>query len=262
MPVAMKESSARRAAENGWPAYIPAFTPPNIGGTEPFTHVKKYFDAYHALLMGAGHSEDTVAAALDWTTHTYQCVHIAESDEQAREELEVILRAYQDAVEREAEFNARAESNAANKKSDRAVGRLDRHLVPLWFARNGDRTPRSVRRTRHWQHPVRHHHRPAHRTAPAPGQPDARPSLAKGHAGVRGNHSQSGRSPTINSANRFPWKHTILLDWPEEPSDPLDKVGIRAGRGTQHRHWTIRLKTLNSASNFVQGARKGAIGEG
>lgn len=56
MPVAMKESSARRAAENGWPAYIPAFTPPNIGGTEPFTHVKKYFDAYHALLMGAGHT--------------------------------------------------------------------------------------------------------------------------------------------------------------------------------------------------------------
>lgn len=132
MPVAMKESSARRAAENGWPAYIPAFTPPNIGGTEPFTHVKKYFDAYHALLMGAGHSDDTVAAALDWTTHTYQCVHIADSDDQAREELDVILRAYQDAVEREAEFNARAERDAANRKSDRTPNALSDDWIGTW----------------------------------------------------------------------------------------------------------------------------------
>lgn len=34
MPVAMKEASARRAAVNAWPAFIPAFTPPKIGGLQ------------------------------------------------------------------------------------------------------------------------------------------------------------------------------------------------------------------------------------
>jgi alkanesulfonate monooxygenase SsuD/methylene tetrahydromethanopterin reductase-like flavin-dependent oxidoreductase (luciferase family) len=132
MPVAMKEASARRAAVNAWPAFIPAFTPPNIGGTEPFTHVKKYFDAYHAMLTSSGHSDAAVAAALDWTTHTYQCVHVAESDDQAREELEVILRAYQEAVEREAEFNARAESDSANTKTDRTPNALSEDWIGTW----------------------------------------------------------------------------------------------------------------------------------
>jgi len=132
MPVALKETSARRAAEHAWPAFIPAFTPPKIGGTEPFVHVKKHFDAYHALLTGAGHTPEAVAAALDWTTHTYQCVHVAESDDQAREELEVILRAYQAAVEREAEFNARAESDAENKKTDRTPNALSDDWIGTW----------------------------------------------------------------------------------------------------------------------------------
>lgn len=132
MPVAMKETSARRAAKHGWPAFIPAFTPPNIGGTEPFVHVKKYFDAYHGMLTAAGHSDQTVASALDWTTHTYQCVHVAESDDQAREELEVILRAYQAAVEREAEFNARAESTDANRKTDRTPNALTEDWIGTW----------------------------------------------------------------------------------------------------------------------------------
>ena len=64
MPVAMKETSARRAAENAWPAFIPAFTPPQIGGTEPMKHVAKYFGAYRAMLDEAGHSADAIARAL------------------------------------------------------------------------------------------------------------------------------------------------------------------------------------------------------
>ena len=132
MPVAMKEASARRAAVNGWPAYIPAFTPPQIGGTEPFKHVKKYFDVYRAMLDEAGHDSAAIASALDWTTHTYQVVHVAESDDQARAELEVILRAYQDAVEREAEFNARAESDSANKKTDRTPNALTDDWIGTW----------------------------------------------------------------------------------------------------------------------------------
>lgn len=132
MPVAMKEASARRAAENGWPAFIPAFTPPKIGGTEPFTHVKKYFDTYRGLLEGAGHSEAVVADALSWSTHTYQLVHLADSDEQARDEMMVILRAYQDAIEREAAFNARAESDSANTKTDRTPNALTEDWIGTW----------------------------------------------------------------------------------------------------------------------------------
>ncbi|MCH7629511.1 MAG: LLM class flavin-dependent oxidoreductase [Proteobacteria bacterium] len=132
MPVAMKEASARRAAVNGWPAFIPAFTPPKIGGTEPFVHVKKYFDIYKGMLLEAGHGDAVVKDALSWSTHTYQAVHVAETDEQAREELEVILKAYQAAVEREAEFNARAESNEANTKTDRTPNALTEDWIGTW----------------------------------------------------------------------------------------------------------------------------------
>lgn len=132
MPVALKESSSRRAAEHGWPAFIPAFTPPHIGGTEPFLHVRKWFEIYKGFLTQAGHSAAVVASALDWTTHTYQVVHVAETDEQAREELEVILRAYQDAIEREAEFNARAESDDANRKTDRTPNALTDDWIGTW----------------------------------------------------------------------------------------------------------------------------------
>ncbi len=132
MPVAMKEASARRAAENGWPAFIPAFTPPQIGGTEPMKHVAKYFGVYRQMLDEAGHSQEAIARALDWTTHTYQVVHVAETDEQAREELEIILRSYQDAIEREAAFNARAESDSANKKTDRTPNALTEDWIGTW----------------------------------------------------------------------------------------------------------------------------------
>jgi alkanesulfonate monooxygenase SsuD/methylene tetrahydromethanopterin reductase-like flavin-dependent oxidoreductase (luciferase family) len=132
MPVALRETSARRAAVNGWPAFIPAFTPPQIFGTEPYVHVKKWFDIYKGMLREAGHDAATVADALGWTTHTYQCVHLAETDEQAREELEVILKGYQDAVDRENAFNARAEADSANRKSDKNVSALDPGWIGTW----------------------------------------------------------------------------------------------------------------------------------
>ena len=132
MPVAMKESSARRAAVNGWPAFIPAFTPPRIGGTEPFSHVEKFFNIYKAMLLEAGHDDARVAEALSWTTHTYQAVHVAESDEQAREELMAILRPYQEALEREAAFYARAEDGSANTKTDRTPNALTDDWIGTW----------------------------------------------------------------------------------------------------------------------------------
>lgn len=132
MPVAMKEASARRAAENGWPAFIPAFTPPNIGGLEPLTHVKKYFEAYKAMLLAAGHEQAVIDDALSWTTHTYQCVHIAETDARARAELEEILTDYQAAVDREKAFNDRAEESAANKKTDQTPQALTEDWIATW----------------------------------------------------------------------------------------------------------------------------------
>ncbi|MEA1672046.1 LLM class flavin-dependent oxidoreductase [Nitrospirillum sp. BR 11163] len=132
MPVAMKETSARRAAEHGWPAFIPAFTPPRIGGTEPMVHVRKYFTAYRDMLMAAGHAPEVVAHALSWSTHTYQCVHVAETDAQARRELEDILTVYQEAVDREAAFNAKAEATEANKKTDRTPNALTEDWIGTW----------------------------------------------------------------------------------------------------------------------------------
>jgi alkanesulfonate monooxygenase SsuD/methylene tetrahydromethanopterin reductase-like flavin-dependent oxidoreductase (luciferase family) len=132
MPVAMKESSTTRAAVNGWPAFIPAFTPPQIGGLEPLKHVKKYFSSYHEQLLAAGHPDETIADALSWTTHSYQCVHLAETDEQAHKEVLEILSGYQEAIDREAEFNAKAESDDANKKTDRTGGALTEEWMATW----------------------------------------------------------------------------------------------------------------------------------
>ncbi|MFG1599535.1 hypothetical protein [Klebsiella quasipneumoniae] len=42
---------------------------------------------------------------LSWTTHTWQCVHIAPTDEQAREEMLQIMGWYQQAIDREYEYN-------------------------------------------------------------------------------------------------------------------------------------------------------------
>jgi alkanesulfonate monooxygenase SsuD/methylene tetrahydromethanopterin reductase-like flavin-dependent oxidoreductase (luciferase family) len=132
MPVAMKDTSIARAAVNGWPAFIPAFTPPQIGGTDPLSHVKKYFGSYKEQLLAANHTDETVADALSWTTHSYQCVHLAPTDEQAHEEVLEILNSYQEAIDREAAFNAKAESDAANKKTDRTGHALSEEWMATW----------------------------------------------------------------------------------------------------------------------------------
>jgi alkanesulfonate monooxygenase SsuD/methylene tetrahydromethanopterin reductase-like flavin-dependent oxidoreductase (luciferase family) len=132
MPVAMREASVQRAAENGWPAFIPAFTPPKIGGTEPLKHVTKYFTAYREKLEAAGHPDAVVADALSWTTHTYQCAHVAPTDAQAREELEIILTEYQQAIDREGMFGEKAEQNEANRKTDDTPMALTEDWIGTW----------------------------------------------------------------------------------------------------------------------------------
>jgi alkanesulfonate monooxygenase SsuD/methylene tetrahydromethanopterin reductase-like flavin-dependent oxidoreductase (luciferase family) len=107
--VAMRDSSIERVAKNAWPAFIPAFTPPQLGSLEPFVHFTKWFTKYRNALNSYGHSEQAIQDALSWTTHTYQCVHIAKTDEQAQAELMEILTVYDAAIRREYTYNKRAE---------------------------------------------------------------------------------------------------------------------------------------------------------
>ncbi len=109
MSVAMRPSSVERAATKAQPAFIPAFTPPALDDGEPMKHLRAYFTAYRDALEAAGHPEGKVARALEWTTHTYQHVHVAETDEQAEEEFGVLMEQYQGAIEREHEANLEAE---------------------------------------------------------------------------------------------------------------------------------------------------------
>ncbi|MFQ1002445.1 LLM class flavin-dependent oxidoreductase [Modestobacter sp. SSW1-42] len=108
MSVALRPSSVQRAAEKAQPAFIPAFTPPGFDG-DPMPHLRRYFAAYRDALEAAGHPEEKVAHALEWTTHTYQHVHVAETDEQAEEEFQQLMAEYQEAIDHEYEANKAAE---------------------------------------------------------------------------------------------------------------------------------------------------------
>lgn len=110
MSVASRPSSVERAAKKAQPAFILAFTPPVIDSGNAYEEVKKNFSNYRNALEAAGHSPEAIRSALEWTTHSYQHVHIAETDEQAEAELEIILEQYQQAVEREHAANKAAES--------------------------------------------------------------------------------------------------------------------------------------------------------
>jgi alkanesulfonate monooxygenase SsuD/methylene tetrahydromethanopterin reductase-like flavin-dependent oxidoreductase (luciferase family) len=108
MSVAMRPESVQRAAAKAQPAFILAFTPPVMDG-EPLTHVRRNFTAYRDALEAAGHPQEAVDRALEWTTHTYQHVHVAETDEQAHEELQLLMEQYQEKVEAEHAANLAAE---------------------------------------------------------------------------------------------------------------------------------------------------------
>lgn len=109
MSVALKDASIQRAAQRGWPAFILSFTPPQLAVMDPYDHSARHFARYVEALNSYGHSETQIAEALEWTTHSYQCVHVAPTDAQAREELLWILEKYQAAIEREHIFNKQAE---------------------------------------------------------------------------------------------------------------------------------------------------------
>ncbi|MEW2445709.1 LLM class flavin-dependent oxidoreductase [Micromonospora marina] len=110
MYVAHRPESVERAARQAAPVFVPGFTPPAFAGGDPYPHVAKYLARYLDALRAAGHDDGTVARCLDWTTHTYQFVHVAETDEQADAELKLLLGQYQEAVTREHAANRGAEA--------------------------------------------------------------------------------------------------------------------------------------------------------
>lgn len=109
MSVALRPSSIERAATKAQPAFIHAFTPPDIGPLDPFEHFSRHFTAYRSALEAAGHPDEVVRDCLSWTTRTYQFVHVADTDEQAHEELEYLLGRYQECIDREYVANKAAE---------------------------------------------------------------------------------------------------------------------------------------------------------
>ncbi|MEV0597801.1 LLM class flavin-dependent oxidoreductase [Streptomyces sp. NPDC050315] len=133
MSVAMREASTARAAKYGWPAFIPAFVPPIPASGEPSAAFQKYLDAYRSAMASSGHPQEVIDDCMSWTTHSYQCVHVAETDEQAREELEVILAAYQEAIDREYAYNKRAEEiSGVDLTAAQAPNALSEEWIRTW----------------------------------------------------------------------------------------------------------------------------------
>ncbi|MFJ9130303.1 LLM class flavin-dependent oxidoreductase [Streptomyces sp. NPDC102340] len=133
MSVAMRPASTERAAKYGWPAFIPAFVPPIPASGEPSAAFEKYLDAYRSAITTSGHPQDVIDDCLSWTTHSYQCVHVAETDEQAREELEFILRGYQEAIDREYAYNKRAEGiSGVDLSNAQAPNALSEEWIRTW----------------------------------------------------------------------------------------------------------------------------------
>ncbi|NAZ84320.1 LLM class flavin-dependent oxidoreductase [Kineococcus sp. R8] len=109
MSVAARPSSTERAARLGQPAFVLNFLPPDLTPEKPFEVFAESYTRYRSALEAAGHPRDVVDHALDWTTHSYQYVHVAETDDAAEAELDVLLRQYQRTVEREHVANKAAE---------------------------------------------------------------------------------------------------------------------------------------------------------
>ncbi len=109
MGVALRETSIQRAVNYGWSAFIPDFVPPFPEDNSPSPKFLESLNAYRDALSQSNHPQSVIDECLSWTTHTYQCVHLAETDAQARRELEFIVDQYQQAIDRERPYNKRAE---------------------------------------------------------------------------------------------------------------------------------------------------------
>ena len=125
MSVASRPSSTERAAKLAQSAFILNFAPPNMEPEDPFAVFKQSFETYRNALESAGHSQEVVDRCLEWTTHSYQFVHVAETDEQAQEELDIQLEQYQACIVREHAANKAAEAISGVDLRDPPDARTD-----------------------------------------------------------------------------------------------------------------------------------------
>ena len=111
MTVAARPASIERGAKYAQPAFIHHFTPPHdVYPSNPFEVFQGNYRRYREALEAAGHAAGKVQFALEWTTATWQYVHVAPTDEQAAEELDLLLGQYQQAVSEEYAGNKAAEA--------------------------------------------------------------------------------------------------------------------------------------------------------
>jgi len=79
MGVAARETSIVRAAKNGWPVFVSSFD-----GHERFMGRLR---RYRQELAAAGHPPEVLRHCMEWTTETYQGMFVADTDEQAFQDM-------------------------------------------------------------------------------------------------------------------------------------------------------------------------------
>ena len=100
MGVAARESSIVRAATNGWPVFV--------SDMQGWGALKQYRE----LLAAANHPPDVVTHCMDWTTITFQGIFVADTDEQAFEDMLTVMTGHERFNQRQLPFIRMAEKLA------------------------------------------------------------------------------------------------------------------------------------------------------
>ncbi|MFT4210814.1 MAG: LLM class flavin-dependent oxidoreductase [Microbacterium sp.] len=103
--VGMREESIARAAEQGWPVFIPAFD-----GLDNFVGRLRH---YGESLAAAGHDADIQRTCMAWTSYTYNAVFVADTDAEAERLMRDALTSHVEAMDR-LEQRTRIQARAAD----------------------------------------------------------------------------------------------------------------------------------------------------
>jgi alkanesulfonate monooxygenase SsuD/methylene tetrahydromethanopterin reductase-like flavin-dependent oxidoreductase (luciferase family) len=99
MGVAYRESSALRAARQGWPVFA--------SYEDGWVNLQRYREA----LVAANHPADVVAHCMDWSTIAFQGMFVADTDEQAKEEMLQAMGTQERCAQRQLPFIRAAEAH-------------------------------------------------------------------------------------------------------------------------------------------------------
>ena len=106
MGVAGRGSSIQRAAANGWPVYVGAFD-------QGWRNLR----AYRAALAASDHPSDVVAHCIDWTTVTFQGMFVADTDEEAYNDLIETMTGHEQHIQRQTPFIAPPRPLATSRRT-------------------------------------------------------------------------------------------------------------------------------------------------